>query len=110
MKERMVIERPINNINDDDYIHIYHFARKEYLKYKIEKLPETFDELIEICIDTFKYISVGEFSNTNQKYMIIKELTFCENGNILNEKGYNIVVKRTPQQMWNIIKSLIGEE
>lgn len=78
-----------------------------------EQVPETFEELKELC----KGIKGVEYAGGNAKGEIIEisNIWFAENGEIW---GYtddftgicNISKDRTPQQMWQIIKSLIGEE
>ena len=82
---------------------------KEYTK---EQVPETFEELKELCkglkgIEFFyDKVACVEYININDV------IAFNENGLMLTAKhNYDILTKkRTPQQMWQIIKSLIGEE
>ena len=78
----------------------------------IEQIPETWEELKELCKNT-KGI---EFTGGNAKGKIIQlnNIWFAENGDIWSYTDdftgtCNIAKDRTPQQMWNIIKSLIGE-
>lgn len=103
MKEIVVIPK-------DDLVYI----KPKYNKMeRYIKVPENFSELKELC----KGIKGVEYAGGNTKGEIIEisNIWFAENGEIW---GYtddftgicNISKDRTPQQMWNIIKSLIGEE
>lgn len=91
MKEIMVIkdEQAIDEWNRT----IAQFIDVDNKIYKAEfiKVPETFEELKELC----KGITVS--------------LKICKDGTIYCYE-YLLAKNRTPQQMWNIIKSLIGEE
>lgn len=110
MKERIVIERPINNINDDDYIHIYHFAQKEDMKYKVEQVPETFEELKELCKDLE---GKNVFITCGGECIEFNGLSFWQDGRISHDADqsmYAIKLDVTPARQWQIIKSLIGEE
>ena len=85
---------------------------KLFICQKVEQVPETFEELKELC----KGIKGVEYAGGNTKGEIIEisNIWFAENGEIW---GYtddftgicNISKDRTPQQMWGIIKNLIGE-
>lgn len=73
---------------------------------KTLEVPETFDELKELCKDNDK-IGIGlEFIEYDNFTIVFKR-----EGKILG-CGDDLIIaeNRTPQQMWNIIKSLIGEE
>lgn len=73
---------------------------------KKEQVPETFDELKQLCKDNDK-IGIGlEFIEYDNFTIVFKR-----EGKILG-CGDDLIIaeNRTPQQMWNIIKSLIGEE
>jgi hypothetical protein len=67
------------------------YSAEEILKEgKIEDYPETFEELKELCKD------------------ITVDLKVCKDGTIYC-KEHCIAKNRTPQQMWQIIKSLVEE-
>jgi hypothetical protein len=92
MKEIIVIE------NSVDVSIMKRHPQWEYLQflipdkqYKREQVPETFEELKELCKD------------------ITVDLKVCKDGTIYC-KEHCIAKNRTPQQMWQIIKNLIGEE
>lgn len=76
---------------------------------KIEKQPETFEELKELCkkIDISKSADKIEIKlNCNDCLCVYKNGHICcmdENSNI------SLCYDRTPAQMWQIIKNLIGE-
>lgn len=57
--------------------------------WKVEQIPETFEELKELCKD------------------ITLDLKICKDGTIYCYE-YLLAKNRTPAQMWNIIKNLIG--
>ena len=86
MKEIIVIDfKDLKCAEDKNYV----IAKKE--KCKVEKYPTNWEELKELCKD----ITVG--------------LKICKDGRIFCNE-YFLAQNRTPQQMWQIIKSLIGEE
>ena len=87
---------------------------------KTEQIPETYEELRSLCIDistkgNMIYI-FSEWNNPNKEFLQVRTLRFYPDGTIRNDyddknnEPYIIVKNRTPQQMWQIIKSLIGEE
>lgn len=80
--------------------------KKEYTKITPILVPETFEELKELCKDLNK-IGIGlEFIEYDNFTIVFKregKIFGCGDDLI-------IAVNRTPQQMWNIIKNLIGEE
>ena len=101
MKERIVIkdtEQTFNivaqfptQVKPTDFEHIK------------EQVPETWEELKELCKE-FGEIEILE----NNIYF--RGMTFRLNGNVEDFEGNIIGENRTPAQMWQIIKSLIGEE
>jgi hypothetical protein len=64
---------------------------KLFICQKIEQVPENWEELKELC----KGITL--------------DLKICKDGTIYCYE-YLLAKNRTPQQMWQIIKSLIGEK
>ena len=80
---------------------------KLFICQKIEQVPETFDELKILC-EGIKGVEVYT------GYISCHKLLFWDNGEISSETddGEEIVYieNRTPAQMWNIIKNLIGEK
>ena len=78
---------------------------------EVEQVPENFSELKELCKKTGHYaINIIRGGFLDREYIFIFGLTFKQNGDIEDIENENIVEKRTPAQMWQIIKSLIGEE
>ena len=80
---------------------------------KVEQVPTNWEELKELCKD----IKGIGFAGGNAKGEIIQldNIWFAENGDIwgYSENWEEVCVigkNRTPAQMWDIIKSLIGEE
>lgn len=70
---------------------------------KVEQVPETFEELKELCK---KYI-----------LKIISDIIYCygglsfhKDGTIKDNDKSIIKINRTPAQMYQIIKNLMGEE
>ena len=85
------------------------YIEKDLVK---EQVPENFSELKELC----KELKGVKFFNDNVagvEYININDtIAFNENGLMLAMKNnFDVLVKkRTPAQMWQIIKNLIGEE
>lgn len=120
MKERIVVDfEDLKCAEDKNYV----IARKE--KCKVEKYPETFEELKELCkgITGNKKDCGGamwfEFGCLNNDKMYLgKFLCVDEKGQVgIAERSWGgdisitiFAQNRTPQQMWQIIKNLIGEE
>ena len=100
MKERIVIEDfscPDNCKRKDCEVCFKERSKKE-------QVPETFEELKELC-KNIKGCYIGEnFINLSEKW-----LSFLNDGQI-RCLCYNITNNATPYQMWQIIKNLIGEE
>lgn len=117
MKERIVIK---------DEFWVKHFQEREkdfneeqlysggnpedWWHYKLEQVPETFEELKELC------------KNLESKNVFVKNvwnciefngLSFWQDGRISHDADqsmYAIKLDVTPARQWQIIKSLIGEE
>lgn len=95
MKERIVFKtessikgrKEIAKINE--YVNNFNFDCA--FERKVEQVPETWEELKELC----KNITI-DLKLTKDGKIYCYELLIAEN--------------RTPQQMWQIIKNLIGEE
>ena len=70
----------------------------------VEQVPETFDELKELCKDNDK-IGIGLEFIEYDNFIIV----FKREGKILG-CGDDLIIaeNRTPQQMWQIIKGLIA--
>lgn len=81
MKERIIV----TNKRDIDFIETY-----KNVDYTKEQVPETFEELKELCKDI-----KGDLKLTSDGKIYCYEYLIAEN--------------RTPAQMWNIIKNLTGE-
>ena len=86
MKERIVIEDFVCNDNCKRKDCEVCFKERS----KKEQVPETWEDLKELC----KGITVG--------------LKICKDGTVYCYE-HCIAKNRTPQQMWQIIKGLIGE-
>ena len=81
---------------------------KEYTKLTPILVPETFEELKELC-KGLKNIEIynNSICVTNSDIILIR---FYDDGEIRTSGGGEIVMEnRTPAQMWSIIKGLIGE-
>ena len=107
MKERIVVDNRIY-LNKEDFIEVEDIITDNLTaaKYTKEQVPETFDELKELCKDNDK-IGIGlEFIEYDNFTIVFKR-----EGKILG-CGDDLIIaeNRTPAQMWNIIKNLIGEE
>jgi len=77
-------------------------------KFKVEQVPTNWEELKELCIKDFR-LNTSKNINNNRRYIVCCAMNFYENGFIEDSEGI-IIAQRTPQQMWQIIKNLIGEE
>ena len=78
---------------------------------KVEQVPETFEELKELCKDlegkNVFIINAGNCIEFNGLYFWIDgSITTTEN----NEDIWATKTNLTPARQWQIIKSLIGEE
>ena len=99
MKEIVVIPK-------DDLVYI----KPKYNKMeRYIKVPENFEELKELCEELE---SKDVFITSAGDCIEYRGLQFWVSGTICHEteKFYSIKSDRTPQQMWNIIKNLMGEE
>ena len=76
---------------------------KLFICQKVEQVPETFEELKELCKGM--YADITEHSIT-----LFGCLEFWDDGKLSFFHYSDIVNNLTPAQMWQIIKSLIGEE
>lgn len=107
MKEIMVFERDI------EYLKELEREREEmfmtFPEYRTEQVPETFEELKELCEDLE---SKDVFITSAGDCIEYHGLQFWVSGTVCHEteKFYSIKSDQTPAQMWNIIKNLIGEE
>ncbi len=80
---------------------------------KKEQVPESWEELKElvknnIFEDDRNGVKIGEMIKV--EYILIDGKSFMPYGYILDEDNNEFAKNLTPAQMWNIIKSLIGEE
>lgn len=74
----------------------------KYCQY--EQVPETWEELKELCIKLKRDYDITYVSST----IWVHGLSFNETG-IIGDSHHSLIVEdRTPAQMWNIIKNLIG--
>lgn len=80
---------------------------KEYTKLTPMLVPETWEELKELC-KGLKNIEIynNSICVTNSDIILIR---FYDAGKIRNSGGEIVMENRTPAQMWQIIKGLIGE-
>ena len=104
MKERTVIEDFVCNDNCKRKDCEVCFKERS----KKEQVPETWEDLKELIIDRTKYIFNDKFFG-NSEYFVIAHNYFIQDGRILDAYQNCFVANRTPQQMWQIIKGLIGE-
>lgn len=94
MKERMVLDLKGNKARRE-IVKIQEYTRNgnfDCIVFKeVSQVPETWEELKELC----KGITV--------------DVTVCKDGTVYCYE-HCIAKNRTPAQMWQIIKNLIGEE
>lgn len=100
----------------NEYVNNFNFDCE--FKRKIEQVPETFSDLQELCetINSKQFAVDCEYTAR----IIITEIdfrrkiTFHDNGLVIvsPDKDYEIILteNRTPAQMYQIIKNLIGGE
>jgi len=98
MKDKVVIE-------DVDLVN--HIKNSFDSKAKLEQEPETWEELKELCVKEFQ-LNTSKNINNDRRYIVCCAMNFYENGFIEDSEGI-IIAQRTPQQMWQIIKSLVEE-
>ena len=113
MKERMVIPKDkIKVLTSCDC-----FPANGYFTFykedvEVEQVPENFADLLTLCKDT-KGCFVLRASD--REYIEVPtdligySFTFYQDGQIFADEDVCVKEKATPQQMWNIIKNLIGE-
>ena len=82
---------------------------KLFICQKVEKVPETWEDLKELCKGICEFRKGARY-----EFILVKTgdncLWFSSNGTIeFPMFQYKVIEDLTPQQMWNIIKSLIGE-
>lgn len=111
MKERIVIEdsQAIDEWNRT--IACFIDTDNSIYKVKFEQVPETFEELKELCKGLFDknvfIINAGNTIEFNGLYFWKDgSITFTEN----NEDIWATKTNVTPARQWQIIKSLIGDE
>lgn len=75
-------------------------------KFKIEKCPTNWEELKELC----KRLKEEDILATND-CIVFRDLIFYKSGIICvpDSEYFSISQNKTPQQMWGIIKTLVGE-
>lgn len=121
MKERIVIFEPNKEvkterhfINDNILYKTLSFVdmcERTDTEYKIEQVPETFEELKELCKKTGHYaVNILKDGLLNKEYIFIFGLSFRDNGDIEDIENNNVAENLTPARMYQIIKNLIGEE
>lgn len=82
---------------------------------RVEQVPESFDEIKQLLHDnkdvfnkSVKKIEITEFMI--EIHFKLQTICFLHNGDIVEPNCLRpIVTRRTPEQMWQIIKSFIGE-
>lgn len=99
MKERIVIKDTEQTFNIVAQFPTQ--VKPKDFEHTIERVPEKWEELKELCKE-FGEIEIIE----NNIYF--RGMTFRLNGTVEDFEGNIIGENRTPQQMWAIIKNLIG--
>ena len=69
---------------------------------EVEQVPTNWEELKNLCNENNLEI-LADIIYTNA-------LSFHKNGDIKDNENSMVAVNRTPQQMWDIIKALVGAE
>lgn len=109
MKERIVIKDTEQTFNIVAQIPTQ--VKLTDFEHTKEQVPESFSELKELCKKTGHYaVNILKGGLLNKEYIFIFGLSFRDNGDIEDIENNNVAENRTPQQMWQIIKNLIGEE
>ena len=82
----------------------------------VEQVPETFSELRELCEELNNKIKDIQVSCVYEKHIVIQwynddntDIDVYDDGTIFVE-NHLVAENRTPQQMWFIIKNLIGDK
>lgn len=122
MKERIVLEIPkdmCDNCNGCDKptsALVECFLDEQRQVYETVKVPETFEEIKQLLHNDKKVFNKSVKKIEISEFMIeihfkLQTICFLHNGEIVEPNCLRpIVTDRTPQQMWQIIKNLIGEE
>lgn len=76
-----------------------------------KQVPENFEELKKLVSDNMKVFNKQVKKIEISTFMIeihfkLQTFVFLHNGNIVEPNCLRPIVKRTPEQMWNIIKNL----
>lgn len=116
MKERFVLDLKGNKARRE-IVKIQEYTRNgnfDCIVFKnVNQVPETWEELKELVRekvydDDRNGIKIGQCVKV--EYILIDGKSFMPDGEILDEDNDVFAVNRTPAQMWQIIKNLIGEE
>lgn len=103
-------------LNKTDFICIEDIVKDLKVKYEIEQVPETFEEIKQLLHNDKKVFNKSVKKIEISEFMIeihfkLQTICFLHNGDIVEPNCLRpIVTKRTPPQMWAIIKNLIGKE
>ena len=85
--------------------------------YEVEQVPESYEELRSLCFEIGtkdNHVFVFNDWGKGNEYLMTRCLKFypdgkiCMDGENINE--FVVAENKSPKQMWQIIKSLIGEE
>lgn len=116
MKERIVFKtessikgrKEIAKINE--YVNNFNFDCA--FERKVEQVPESFEELKELIKQKVKEDNHNGIKKGfgSIEYILIDDKSFLPTGEILDEDNDVFAIIRNPARMWQIIKSLIGEE
>ena len=76
------------------------------------KIPENFDEFIDLCVENKFKIEVAD-NRVLERVVVVKDIIFYEKGKVGVVTGINevklIACNRSAEQMWQTIQGLIGE-
>lgn len=97
MKEKIIVENKAF-LNKTDFVCIEDIVKDLKVEYKKEQVPTNWEELKNLCNENNLEI-FADVIYTNA-------LSFHENGDIKDNENSMVAENRTPQQMWQIIKSL----
>lgn len=109
MKERIIIE-------NKEFIEYFKHTDNDYYEHRVEQVPETFEELKELCkglkgdiIWNKDYCEIKNFKISKDGNIYYRQIQIYYDGTIT--KNYITVINnRTIPQLWAFIESLIGEE
>lgn len=116
MKEKIVVENKAF-LNKTDFVCIEDIVKDLKVEYKKEQVPESYEELRSLCFkigtkDNHVFV-FGDWGKGNE-YLMTHCLKFYPDGKICmdgdNVNEFVVAENKSPQQMWQIIKALIGEE